>query len=167
MIGDTLIKKTRLPTLRRRPSHRLYRCAPLPLSQAVRTKVYTKRQFLNSKEIDTLLSLIRSIDLPAYTSNPEQDIAADGTPVHTTTYLNSGRTFSNKFQWLKDRILELDRKANVKNKWGFDIHSSQFNIRVAEYHEMEKSGSLNDVSHYDVGSLVTVDIMLEGTINTL
>ena len=35
-------------------------------------------------------------------------------------------------------------------------------MRVAEYHEMEMGGSLSDVYHYDIGSLVTVDIMLEG-----
>ena len=49
-------------------------------------------------------------------------------------------------------------------QWGFDTRSSCWNIRVAEAHEMHAGGSLADTHHYDIGSLITVDIMLEGTL---
>eukprot|EP00435_Cladocopium_sp_Y103_P010807 s1476_g2.t2 len=34
-------------------------------------------------------------------------------------------------------------------------------VRVAEFHEMHPGGGLRDPNHYDVGSLITVDVMLE------
>jgi hypothetical protein len=32
---------------------------------------------------------------------------------------------------------------------------------VAEYHEMRVGGSLPNIEHYDIGSIITVDIMLQ------
>jgi len=49
-----------------------------------------------------------------------------------------------------------------RQAWGFamDIPHA-VNPRVVEYHEMRQGGSLSSMSHCDIGSLVTVDLMLQ------
>lgn len=155
--------KSRLPvrtaTGRQR---RLHRLSPFPVSQARRAKVHKVPSFLSTLEVEKIRSCVKKLQLPAYTNNPEEDISADGAPVHTTMYVNTDGIFSQQLRWLKRKVLQQVHKVNDRERWGFDTHSSRFNLRVAEYHEMEVSGSLMDPTHHDKGSLITVDIMLQG-----
>ena len=43
--------------------------------------------------------------------------------------------------------------------WGLDMRN--ISVRVAEFHNYRKGGALPELDHYDKGSLVTVDIMLD------
>lgn len=148
---------------RRRSFHnRLYLNTPKPRTQAIRSVVYREEGFLKPDEIQEILDVIEALGMPMYTSNPAQDITEEGNPVHTTTYLNTDDVFTQHFLKLKNKIRALVHRVNKKEGWGFDTDSPLFNIRVAEYHEMNERGSLNDVNHSDLGSLVTVDIMLKG-----
>jgi hypothetical protein len=161
----SLVPSTRLHIVkhkRNNPHNKLYRLAPMPVSQAIRTQACRVASFLSQGDIDRVLRQVRKLDLPSYTSNPEQDISTTGAPVHTTAYLNTNGKFSDKFIWLKEKILSEVHRINAQERWGFDTMSPHLNVRVAEYHEMDVGGSLNDPHHYDIGSLITVDIMLEG-----
>jgi hypothetical protein len=141
---------------------RLYKLCPIPVDQAQRSKVFRQKKFLSEQEILSVCSIVKNLDIQSYTNNPSQDIDDMGYAVHTTSYINTDNLFSSKLRWLKDRIFPLIWIANERSHWGFDTTSEKINIRVAEYHEMEVNGSLRDHHHYDVGSLITVDIMLSG-----
>ena len=62
---------------------------------------------------------------------------------------------------LLDGIVRVAREADAANGW--DLLSSNeltLNLRCAELHTVLRSGGLPKPTHYDEGSLVTVDIML-------
>ena len=158
---------TRLrPIWHRLRHHRLYRLVPASRMQCLHSKVHHEAALLSPQEIALVLKTIGRLDLPKYTNNAEEDVTPEGLPVHCTTYLNYNDIFNKHFLWLKNRIKRLIERVDRKNNWGFDISSRKFNIRVAEYHEMEEGGSLSDMYHYDIGSLITVDIMLEGILRS-
>jgi len=58
---------------------------------------------------------------------------------------------------LKKAVFEADRQ-----NWGLltDYTEDQIGVRCVEYHRMETGGSLRDPKHYDLGSLLTLDVML-------
>eukprot|EP00232_Nephroselmis_pyriformis_P001001 CAMPEP_0182907368 /NCGR_PEP_ID=MMETSP0034_2-20130328/34438_1 /TAXON_ID=156128 /ORGANISM="Nephroselmis pyriformis, Strain CCMP717" /LENGTH=80 /DNA_ID=CAMNT_0025043279 /DNA_START=399 /DNA_END=638 /DNA_ORIENTATION=- len=67
---------------------------------------------------------------------------------------------------LRRAVLDLAARANKSLSWGLDL--SHAAIRCAEYHHYRPGGSLPERDHsdtgsrhYDKGSLVTVDVMLE------
>ena len=124
------------------------------------TKVFRCECFLSPQEVTDILTCVSNAGLQRYTNNPEQDIQ-NSYAVHTTAYLNTNNFIHLHLPWLKEKLHRLVDHANKSMRWGFDVHSSRFNIRVAEYHEMTEGGSLPDFDHYDIGSLITVDIMLQ------
>ena len=132
---------------------------------AQRTKVIRKAEFLCQEEILNIMYYIKKLNLPMYTNNPLEDINRDGLPVHCTSYLNTNNLFSILFPPLRQKVLSLIQQVNVHQGWGFDTASSRWNIRVVEFHKMDVGGSLLTPNHYDIGSLITVDIMLEGNIS--
>jgi hypothetical protein len=83
----------------------------------------------------------------------------------------------HRFPRLRARILALAATADRHEGWGVLVRqgdagakratgstvpsTSDVNVRVAEYHEMSVGGRVGGRDHYDVGSLVTVDVMLE------
>lgn len=53
------------------------------------------------------------------------------------------------------------RRRDRTGPWyGIDDEQRRSSIRVAEYHRMGPGGELRDPRHYDLDSLVTVDVML-------
>lgn len=134
----------------------------MPIADAQLTSVSKVKHLLSAIEISAILSFVEEARLPAYTSNAEEDVDINGSPIHTTTYLQTNNLFETKLPWLHRRLLKVVRRLNRINQWGFDIGvSSLISVRVAEYHEMRVGGSLRNVEHYDIGSLLTVDIMLQ------
>lgn len=134
----------------------------MPTELAQKTTVFRIQNFLNDCERSAVLSYMDQSRLPAYTSNASEDIGDSGYPIHTTTYLQTKDIFETELQWLFERVRNVVHDVNISQGWGFGIgESCAFNVRVAEYHEMFKGGSLRDNKHYDCGSLITVDIMLQ------
>ena len=134
---------------------------PMPVEKAQKSDVVRVPGFLSNSEIEKLLYEVEQCNLPAYTSNYGEDLDENGTPVHTTTYLQTKHTFRKSFHWLNKRIRKLIKLTNTSQNWGFDIENNKsFNVRVAEFHEMTKGGSLLHSEHYDIGSIITIDIML-------
>lgn len=137
----------------------------MQLNEANNTNVYRKVQFLTDSEIKELRDVVQDMDLNAYTSNPNDDIDAQGIPVHTTEYVNTNNLFERSLPWLHARAFQLIKHVNKEENWGFDLTPGKVNVRVAEYHEMEIGGTLSNVKHFDIGSLITLDIMLEEPID--
>eukprot|EP01134_Creolimax_fragrantissima_P000910 CFRG0910T1 len=77
-------------------------------------------------------------------------------------YLQTYGLFPQVLPGLKERILLQAKAISAQQGWNlFDKDSDDmYGVRVAEYHHMGKHGALPDPKHYDLDSLVTVDIML-------
>ena len=133
----------------------------MPVPKAQLTKVCRIKHFLSPDEIAKVMFVADNSDLPIYTTNAYDDVSPAGDPLHTTMYLQSDNLFESQLPWLHSKILRLVKRLNAHNGWGFDLRRGLCNVRVAEYHEMEPGGALRDQTHYDIGSLVTVDIMLQ------
>ena len=143
------------------PQPTLVKCS-MSVEKAQMSKVVRLRGFLSIHEISVILEIVKRSGLPCYTSNQYEDVSELGAPLHTTMYLQTDNFFQNKLYWLQKKIIKIVKKVNKISDWGFHIDDNKsFNIRVAEYHEMFKGGSLRDSQHYDIGSLITVDIMLQ------
>lgn len=149
--------------LRRLPAYHVAETLlSMPVASAQHTNVVTIRDFISECERKSLLVYMSQCELPAYTNNAAEDIGESGYPIHTTTYLQTFNTFEIELHWLYLRIRNLARDISIQQGWGFDVgECSSFNVRVAEYHEMYKQGGLRDPKHYDCGSLITIDIMMQ------
>jgi hypothetical protein len=134
----------------------------MPLDEAQKTKVVRHRKFLSTADIREVLDVVYRSDLAAYTSNYNEDQDERGIPVHTTTYLQTRGLFHKRLSWLQHRIRQLVKSTCAQQGWPFDLQNGGIlNVRVAEYHEMRVGGSLSHIEHYDIGSIITVDIMLQ------
>lgn len=135
---------------------------PMSVSAAQNTAVSLLPGFLTEHEVHEVLAAINRASLTAYTSNYTEDVDSRGLPVHTTTYLQTRGFLYVKLPWLVRRLRMLAMKTNAARNWGFNLLSCPyFNVRVAEYHDMRVGGSLPYPKHYDIGSLITIDIMLQ------
>jgi hypothetical protein len=132
---------------------------PMAVEKAQNTSVVRLTNFLSPRERANVLKVVGGSCLPMYTSNYDEDVDKNGNPIHTTMYLNTDNFFETSLPWLHNRIKKLALELNRSQKWLLNTNS--FNVRVAEYHEMFPGGSLRYPMHYDLGSLITVDIMLQ------
>lgn len=128
---------------------------------AQKTVVSRTANFLTEQEQQEILRTVTSLELPRYTNSPTDDVDYYGNPIHTTTYLQHNSLFLERLPWLHHKVLKLVQRVNCLHNWGFSLKPRTFSLRVAEYHEMCKGGALSNKYHYDIGSLITVDIMLE------
>ena len=74
-------------------------------------------------------------------------------------YLHHDYIFCRRLPALRRRILAAARTVDGEN-WSLFDGVDPVNIRVAEYHQMDERGKLADPKHYNLNSLVTMDIML-------
>ena len=134
--------------------------AVMAVDAAQFTRVRKCSGFMSPAEVQRVLRTVRLLGLQPYTSDPAGDVTHDGEPIHCTTYLNTDGIFARRFPRLRRRILALAAKACAAEGWGWDL-STCGTVRCAEYHEMLSGAALADMDHYDEGSLVTIDILLE------
>ena len=83
-----------------------------------------------------------------------------------TTYLSAGGLFRATVPELHRRLSELRHRVDVSRFDGGDAASASellrsLNVRCIELHDGRAGGSLNDPRHFDNGSTVTVDVLLE------
>lgn len=146
--------------MKKRKLRRLYALSPFRAEAANRSRCVRVPMFLTAKEVQLVKEWARNIDLPVYTANPEFDLD-EGRPVSVTKYVSTAHIFRNEFAWLHSKIRELVCTVSARQHWHFNTYSEHFQLRVAEWHEMWEGGSLDSFNHYDIGSLVTVDLCLE------
>jgi len=126
---------------------------------AQRTEVYRKAGFLTAPRVAKLIKRFEELGMQPYTNNSDVDLDREGDWIHVTRYLQERDVFRRLFPKLRASILALAREANAAHAWGLDLSAPSF--RCAEYHHYRPGGCLPEQEHYDKGSAVTVDVMLE------
>jgi hypothetical protein len=66
----------------------------------------------------------------------------------------------SKLPGLMRKLEQTVRQVDMSQRWGLIAENEPLNARVVEYHTMSKKGALPDVHHYDLDSLITIDVML-------
>ena len=129
----------------------------MDVTNAQRTQVVRLEKFLSSEDIAMIHTVAKS----------ELATIREGTKgaldVHTDSwkvlYLQSNNVFQRKLPALRQPILDAVREVD-RNNWRLFDNVDHVNIRVVEYHQMDEFGELADPKHYDLNSLLTMDIML-------
>lgn len=86
--------------------------------------------------------------------------AASATPgAWTVLYIHTDGWLERLLPELHAKLVAAARRADREN-WGLFEGIDEVSVRCAEYHRMATGGSLADPTHYDLGSLVTLDVML-------
>lgn len=128
----------------------------MDVANAQRTQVVRLEKFLSLEEIE----MIHSTAKAKLESNAADSGALEAhTDSWKVLYLQSDDLFRQKLPVLRQRILEAVRQVDEDNWCLFD-NVDHVNIRVVEYHQMDEYGELADPKHYDLNSLLTMDIML-------
>ena len=128
----------------------------MDVANAQRTQVIGLKKFLSLEDIE----MIHSTAKEKLGSNEAVSGALEKhTDAWKVLYLQSDDTFQQKLPGLRQRILEAVRQVD-KNNWRLFDNVDHVNIRVVEYHQMDEYGELADPRHYDLNSLLTMDIML-------
>lgn len=128
------------------------------LEFAQRTRVIHVANFLGDHEIETIHKVAdhsqRNPGNIELRSAPHSD-------AWKVSFLQANGLFDSGAHELKEKITKLARAVGDEERWWADRAPAVFNVRVAEYHWQEAPGpGLPDPHHYDMDSLVTVDILL-------
>lgn len=127
----------------------------MDVAHAQQTQVVCLEKFLSSSEIESIHTVAQA----------ELASRSKGLEVHSDSwrvlYLQTDSLFQRKLTAVRQRILDTIHEVDSKN-WHLFDNVDHFNIRVAEYHQMDEHGALPDPKHYDLNSLLTMDIMLSG-----
>jgi len=134
----------------------------MDVAAAQRTQVVRLEKFLSSEDI----AMVRAVAEAELASMGKEEASADGgsaLEAHTESwkvlYLQSKNVFRRKLPALRQRILDTVRRVD-ESHWNLFDKVDHVNIRVVEYHQMDEFGELADPRHYDLNSLLTMDIML-------
>ena len=80
-----------------------------------------------------------------------------------TSYLSTDGLFAKHMPELRAKLMETARRVDEEN-WGLMRRAESPVVpRCVEYHTVEPGGSLPYPTHYDAGSLVTIDVMLSNS----
>lgn len=161
----------------------------LSTSEAQRLKIYRKKSLMTKNEIEQLLKFeFDNRDKLGTTRRDGSGIKRPDSPWHTS-YMSTNGLFQRNHQELLDKLIDVAIEADVINGWniltnnvnyfGYDVDKdvntqvafnststkldevkSNLRVRVVELHSVDKNGSLADTHHCDIGSLVTIDVML-------
>lgn len=136
----------------------------MAMADAQRTQVVRLDKFLSVQDIQLIHSVAKDT-LASSSGIIESALTSpsEGVQVHTDSwkvlYLQHNDVFQRKLPALRQRILEAIRTVDKCN-WSLFDNVDHVNIRVVEYHQMNEFGELADPKHYDLNSLLTMDIML-------
>ena len=138
----------------------------LPLSvDAQKTNVVHVKNFLSPAEIDSLHELHDELKplLGTAGRTSGNQAAAYRAGSWETTYLSTDGHFARARPELRERFLRTARAVDSKHWRLLERATEPVVPRCVEYHTVEPGGSLPYPTHYDAGSLVTVDVMLSDT----
>ena len=131
---------------------------------AQRSSVVQLPQFLSGNDIEHLLAAGKLVrrdleragdvglhDLAYRQSSPEQ--------TWTTVFLN--HRLADLLPELHARLFAAAREVDARQGWSLlDADRHSLNFRVAELHSVQPGGGLRQQTHFDHGSLLTLDLML-------
>jgi len=135
----------------------------LPLSaDAQKTEVVRVPSFLSAAEVEDLHELHKELQplLGSAGRTSGNQAAAYRQGTWETSYLSTDGLFARARPALRQRLLDLAREMDAEH-WNVMSRATRPVLpRCVEYHTVEPGGSLPYPTHYDAGSLVTIDIML-------
>merc|ERR1711924_240583 len=92
----------------------------------------------------------------------EEEDEKNGTAVHLTYYLNFKDGFRKNLPGILAKLLNLAEDVDKEKEWNLLSRTSQwYGVRCVEIHEMFPGGGVTDWEHHDMGSLITIAVMLE------
>ena len=138
----------------------------LPLSdEAQKTNVVRVPSFLTAAEVDDLHALAEELkpQLGSAGRGSNNQAAAYRNGAWETMYMSTDGHFAKERPALRKRLMDLAREVDAKH-WNVMNRATRPVVpRCVEYHTVEPGGSLPYPTHYDAGSLVTIDLMLSNT----
>ena len=122
------------------------------VEEAQQTNVVLFPNLLSEAEVEMIHSIAEKQKGECGTEVPSQG--------HLKQFLHKDRLFQQCMPLIYEKVLAVALEANRKEGWGVLNESRQPTVRCIEYHTYSPGASLCDREHYDMGSCVTVDIML-------
>lgn len=134
----------------------------MPVQAAQRTAVVCVPGALTSAEVKQLLTAHPTLRGSCGVLRTKSGGASvEGRGNWGTTYLHTDGIFAEAFPRIRQKILNL--AASVDREQGWNLLTSPPSppqLRCVELHTVGRGGSLPEQTHYDHGSLITVDILL-------
>jgi hypothetical protein len=142
--------------------------AVLPsVAAAQRSRAVLLPRLLTKREIHTLLTTVACIQPTAgrFSRDAGGEMHPPGKAPWNTTYLHTHGAFKRLCGPLYQKLLSAAIEVDKEHGWNLltdRIRScGPINFRTVEYHEVGRGGALPSRTHYDAGSLVTIDVVLE------
>ena len=135
---------------------------PLPLSaEAQRTEVVRVRGLLSTKEIDALHTMHAKLKprLGSTGRHSNNQAAAYCSGCWETSYLSTDGWFGRAMPELRQKLISTAREVDAQHWQLLRTATAPVVPRCVEYHTVDAGGSLPFPTHYDTGSLVTIDVM--------
>ena len=85
-------------------------------------------------------------------------------PNHDTCFLSSEGAFAERLPHIRQKLMDIAAQVDADQRWHL-LRDQHVNPRVVELHTASTHRApapLLDVDHYDMGSLITIDVMLSG-----
>jgi len=124
----------------------------MDVDKAQQTEVIRIEKFLSLE----LIEMIQSVAKDELVTSTSLEKHSNSWKV---VYLQANNIFNKKLATIRQKILETVQQVDNKN-WRLFDNVEHVNIRVVEYHENQVNHELSDPKHYDLNSLLTMDIML-------
>lgn len=140
---------------------------------AQRTRVVRIPKLLTSDEVAELLAVFACIDRRcghvSFGANSDNEVSQRGGR-WDTCYIHTAGLFKQTAPALYSKIIEAAFNADLST-WkvlheedtrvaASPTRRTDVSVRTAEIHTVSDSGGIPDVNHRDLGSLVTIDVML-------
>ncbi|KOO21682.1 hypothetical protein Ctob_006637 [Chrysochromulina tobinii] len=135
----------------------------LPLSaEAQKTNVVRIPGFLSAREVHEIHELYAELKprLGSAGRTTSNQAAAYRQGKWETAYLSTDGLFAKCMPELRARLIETAARVDADHWQLLPRAVAPVVPRCVEYHTVEAGGSLPFLTHYDAGSLVTIDVML-------
>lgn len=138
-----------------------------PLDVAQRTRAVRRPRLLSEAEIEELLRAVECMrrDGAGRYARDASGVQQLGAAPWETVYLHTDGGFGRHCAGLRQKLLDEARAVDREQGWGLlrdrEASCGPIRFRTAEYHEVTVDGALPNPRHFDGGSLVTIDVMLE------
>ena len=126
----------------------------MDLSAAQHTQVVRLEKLLSLEEINAIHDAARAVGPRLGSEYRKSDLT------WSVLFLHTDGLFRQLLPELHTKLRQAACRVFAEQSWGAAAQFEGAALRCAEYHTMGERGLLNDPGHYDLGSLVTLDVML-------
>ena len=130
-------------------------------AEAQLTRVVRLPKLFTAEEVDQIHALHSAVASQVGTSGrtASNQAASYHTGVWEVAYLSTDSQFRSKLPGLLEKLVKAATEVDAEH-WGLLRGRAHVRPRCIEYHVVGPKGSLPYPYHHDIGSLVTVDLML-------